>query len=45
VADFQNDRNRDNLALIHNWRIFRFTWQDFTTRPEFVVAQLRAAIV
>ena len=44
VADFQTDRNRDNLALFHNWRIFRFTWKDFTTRPDFVVAQLRAAI-
>ena len=45
LADFQNDRHRDNLALIHNWRIFRFTWRDFTSRPEFVVAQLRAALV
>lgn len=44
VADFQTDRNRDNLALFHNWRIFRFTWKDFTTRPDFLVAQLRAAI-
>jgi hypothetical protein len=44
LADFQTDRNRDNLALFHNWRIFRFTWKDFTTRPDFLVAQLRAAI-
>ncbi|HEX5722373.1 MAG TPA: hypothetical protein VFZ06_06445 [Acidimicrobiia bacterium] len=44
VADFQNDRNRDNLSLSHNWRIFRFTWEDFNKRPEFVIEQLRNAI-
>lgn len=45
VNDFQTDRDRDNLALTHNWRIFRFTWDDFTKRPEFVLNQLRSAIV
>lgn len=45
VADFQNDRQRDNLSLQHNWRIFRFTWEDFTKRPELVIAQLHDAIV
>ncbi|CAN5136442.1 hypothetical protein BH18ACT5_BH18ACT5_15410 [soil metagenome] len=45
VNDFQTDRDRDNLALTHNWRIFRFTWSDFTERPEFVLNQLRGAIV
>ena len=44
VSDFQRDRDRDNLSLLHNWRIFRFTWQDFTERPELVVTQLRNAI-
>lgn len=44
VSDFQRDRDRDNLSLLHNWRIFRFTWEDFTGRPELVVAQLRNAI-
>ncbi|HKZ19683.1 MAG TPA: hypothetical protein VJQ57_06185 [Acidimicrobiia bacterium] len=44
-ANFQNDRNRDNLALIHGWRIFRFTWADFKNRPDFVVTQLRSVLV
>jgi hypothetical protein len=44
LADFQRDRERDNLSLSHSWRIFRFTWQDFTQRSDYVIAQLRAAI-
>lgn len=44
VADFQNDRSRDNLSLIHNWRVFRYTWDDFMRRPDLVVGQLREAI-
>ncbi|HKZ19943.1 MAG TPA: hypothetical protein VJQ57_07525 [Acidimicrobiia bacterium] len=44
LADFQSDRTRDNLSLTHNWRIFRYTWEDFTKRPHFVIAQLREAI-
>jgi hypothetical protein len=44
AADFQKDRSRDNLALIHDWRIFRFTWEDFLRRPHLIVAQLREAI-
>jgi hypothetical protein len=44
LGDFQNDRIRDNLALEHNWRIFRFTWEDFRQRPQLVVDQLRGAL-
>ncbi|HJQ95672.1 MAG TPA: type IV toxin-antitoxin system AbiEi family antitoxin domain-containing protein [Acidimicrobiia bacterium] len=44
AQDFQKDRARDNLALIHDWRIFRFTWEDFLKRPHLIVAQLKAAI-
>jgi hypothetical protein len=44
MNDFQTDRDRDNLALIHKWRIFRFTWDDFTKRPQYVIGQLRHAI-
>jgi hypothetical protein len=45
IKDFQNDRDRDNFALEHNWRIYRFTWNDFTKRPHLVVEQLRKALV
>ena len=44
LDQFQNDRERDNLALIHRWRILRFTWQDFTQRPGRVVAVVRSAL-
>ena len=44
MADFQRDRERDNLALLHQWKIFRFTWEDLTSRPALVVAQLAAAL-
>jgi hypothetical protein len=44
AQDFQKDRSRDNLALLHNWHIFRFTWEDFLKRPHLIVAQLKAAI-
>ena len=44
VSDFQRDRERDNLSLIHGWRIFRFTWEDFTKRPDLVIAQLRSVV-
>lgn len=44
VADFQTDRSRDNRALAYNWRVFRFTWEDFTKRPTLVVSELRSAL-
>ncbi|MGH9896153.1 MAG: hypothetical protein ACREA0_30010, partial [bacterium] len=44
LKDFQNDRDRDNLALNYNWRVFRFTWEDFHQRPHLVVSQLRTAL-
>jgi hypothetical protein len=44
VSDFQRDRERDNLSLAHNWKIFRFTWEDFTKRPDVVISQLAGAI-
>ena len=44
VDQFQSDRDRDNLALIHRWRILRFTWPDFTKRPEYVVRLVRQAL-
>jgi predicted transcriptional regulator of viral defense system len=41
VADFERDRRRDRLGLLHRWTILRFTWFDFTKRPEEVLAQVR----
>jgi len=40
VADFERDRRRDRLSLLHRWTILRFTWLDFTKRPDEVLAQV-----
>ena len=41
---FQLDRRRDNLAQIAGWIILRFTWQDITERPEYVVYTVERAL-
>lgn len=41
---FQRDRERDRAAMLHGWRVLRFTWNDLTERPEEVVATVRAAL-
>ena len=41
---FQADRRRDNLAQLAGWRILRFTWEDITKRPAYVVAAVEAAL-
>jgi hypothetical protein len=41
VADFERDRRRDRLSLLHRWTILRFTWFDFTKRPDEVLNQVR----
>ncbi|HKY46581.1 MAG TPA: type IV toxin-antitoxin system AbiEi family antitoxin domain-containing protein [Acidimicrobiia bacterium] len=41
VADFERDRRRDRLSLLHRWTILRFTWFDFTKRPDEVLSQVR----
>ncbi len=41
AADFERDRRRDRLSLLHRWTILRFTWFDFTERPDEVLTQVR----
>ena len=41
---FQSDRQRDRDALLHGWRVLRFTWEDVQVRPVTVVATVRALI-
>jgi predicted transcriptional regulator of viral defense system len=41
---FQADRHRDNLAQLAGWRILRFTWEDITRRPSYVVDSIRQAL-
>lgn len=41
---FQLDRRRDNLAQLAGWIILRFTWEDITKKPSYVVATIREAL-
>ena len=33
---FERDRQRDREAMLHGWRVLRFTWSDVTQRPDEV---------
>ncbi len=38
---FASDRERDRQALLHGWRVVRFTWFDVTRTPDEVVSTVR----
>ncbi len=38
---FAIDRERDRQALLHGWRVVRFTWVDVTRTPDTVVSTVR----
>ena len=41
IEAFSRDRERDRQALLHGWRVVRFTWVDVTRHPEDVVDTVR----
>ncbi|EON34781.1 hypothetical protein GTC6_00960 [Gordonia terrae C-6] len=41
---FQRDRTRQNDLVANGWTVLRFTWQDVTARPAWVLAQVRTAL-
>lgn len=41
---FARDRERDRQALLHGWRVVRFTWIDVTRTPDEVVSTVRSLI-
>jgi very-short-patch-repair endonuclease len=41
---FQRDRSRQNALVLQGWLVLRFTWFDLVDRPEWVLAQVRAAL-
>ncbi len=41
---FERDRYRDREAVVHGWRVLRFTWDDVQTRPEHVLETLWAVL-
>ena len=44
MQDFDVDRARDNEALNHGWRPYRFTWTQITKEPTDVCHTLRQAL-
>ena len=36
-ADFERDRERDNLAVAHGYRVMRFTWRTLSRDPDAVL--------
>jgi len=41
---FSADRERDRAAIVHGWRVLRFTWDDVVKRPDHVLDTIRAAL-
>lgn len=41
---FESDRRRQNLLVLHGWRVLRITWAMITHEPDRVVALVREAI-
>lgn len=44
VDAFRTDRARDRQAVVHGWKILRFTWEDVTQRPDEVVHTVRQTL-
>lgn len=44
VDRFAQDRRRQNALVLAGWTVLRFTWQDLMSRPQAVVAEIRAAL-
>jgi very-short-patch-repair endonuclease len=42
-AEFQIDRERQNVIALLGWQVLRFTWLDLTEYPERVEAVIRSA--
>jgi hypothetical protein len=44
VQAFESDRLRDREAVLHGWRVLRFTWDDVHKRPDSVIEAVRVAL-
>jgi very-short-patch-repair endonuclease len=45
VERFRADRRKGNALVRAGWKLLRFTWHDLTHRPEYVVAEIRSALL
>jgi very-short-patch-repair endonuclease len=41
---YDGDRVRDNQLELDRWLVLRYTWRRFTTRPDEIVDEIRAAL-
>jgi very-short-patch-repair endonuclease len=41
---FESDRHRQNLLVLHGWRVLRVTWQMIQSDPDRVIAMVREAM-
>ena len=44
VDRFKTDRHKGNALVRARWDLLRFTWHDLTNPPDYVVAEIRAAL-
>lgn len=44
-AAFQADRTKQNRLVAQGYSVLRFTWDDLTKRPEYVLDAIRSALV
>jgi very-short-patch-repair endonuclease len=44
ASAFQSDRDRGREAVLHGWRLLRFTWSDVHERPETVASTVRTVL-
>lgn len=44
MGAFENDRARRNALTLAGWTVLQFTWRQICARPEWVVAQVKAAL-
>jgi very-short-patch-repair endonuclease len=45
VDRFRTDRSKGNALVRAGWKLLRFTWHDLVNRPQYVVAEIRAALL
>jgi very-short-patch-repair endonuclease len=45
VARFRADRHKGNALVRARWDVLRFTWHDLTNRPDYVIGEIRAALL
>lgn len=42
---FRADRHKGNALVRARWDLLRFTWHDLTNRPDYVLGEIRAALL